>query len=170
MVASVAFVASQLACEHLAGGVRSHNLLNRSGLPAISNWWGLFVLPTLGWLFGMRPRNHLTATRRSGSSMGIWLGLGAALLYGGAMAGSFQLGFAPVTSSLFLGLFLIAVALPVYRAEYVLGFVMGMTFTFGGVLPALVATVFATISFLVRLASRFLVSVVRLLRSPPDVA
>lgn len=84
------------------------------------------------------------------------------------MAASFELGVDPVTSGLFMGLVLVALALPIYRAEYVLGFVMGMTLTFGGVLPALVATVFASLSFLARLAYRFVVSVVRSRRSRAD--
>ena len=44
--------------------------------------------------------------------------------------------------------------LPVYRGEYVLGFVLGMTFTFGAILPtaaaAFVAIVSAIAHYLVR--------------------
>ena len=41
---------------------------------------------------------------------------------------------------------LLALVFRVYRAECVLGFVLGMTFTFGAILPALVASVTAVIS------------------------
>ena len=44
-----------------------------------------------------------------------------------------------------LGLFPLAMFFPIYRAECLLGFVIGMTFTFGGVLP----TVFGSILVLV---------------------
>jgi hypothetical protein len=40
-----------------------------------------------------------------------------------------------------LGLFPFALFLPVYRAEYLLGFVIGMSFTFGVVLPTGVGTI-----------------------------
>ncbi len=74
------------------------------------------------------------------------------------MAVSFQLGAEAITSGLFLGLFLIAFALPVYRAEYMLGFVTGMTFAFGGVLPTLVAGVFAATSYVVRSVFRWIIA------------
>ena len=47
---------------------------------------------------------------------------------------------------LFLGLIVAALLVPVYRAEYVLGFMLGMTFTFGAVLPSLIACMLATFS------------------------
>ncbi len=49
---------------------------------------------------------------------------------------------------LFLGF---AILLPVYRGEYQLGFVIGMTVTFGPVIPVLFGAVFAGISALVHL-------------------
>ncbi len=45
---------------------------------------------------------------------------------------------------------MIALVLPVYRVEYVFGFVVGMTYTFGGVLPVLVSIVFGSVSLVTR--------------------
>jgi hypothetical protein len=47
---------------------------------------------------------------------------------------------------MFLGVSVIALVLPIYRAENVLGFVLGMTFTFGAVLPTAVGSVVAMLS------------------------
>ncbi|MEO8780207.1 MAG: hypothetical protein ABI389_16275, partial [Rhodanobacter sp.] len=44
--------AALLVHEHYTSGVRSHHLLDRPDLPAISNWFGLIVMPVLGWLLG----------------------------------------------------------------------------------------------------------------------
>lgn len=160
-VAALLFVAALLAHEYANGGVRSHHLLDRADLPAISNGFGLVVLPVLGALFGLRIGKARAPSARSGSSAGVWLGLVAATAYGGGLAVSFALGASTITSSLLLGLFVLAVVLPIYRTECILGFVVGMTFTFGAVLPALVATVFATISLVLRLVFRAVVAVVR---------
>ena len=53
-----------------------------------------------------------------------------------------------------MGMLLLALLLPVYRAECVLGFVLGMTFTFGAILPTMVASVIAVFSALVQLCVR----------------
>ena len=64
VVALFASVA-HLAWEHTHGGVQSHHFLARPDLPAISNWWGLIILPSLGWLASR------SATRDAASDDGI---------------------------------------------------------------------------------------------------
>ena len=160
---SVGFVAALLAHEHFDGGVRSHHLLDGPDFPAISNWFGLIVLPLLGWLLGARLRKQMTSAVAHGSSMRSGICLVCSLLYGAALATSFEAGAPSMASGLFLGLFLLAVALPLYRIEYIFGFVVGMAFTFGAVLPALVAVVVAAVSALVHFAFRAVMSA----RRPP---
>lgn len=48
----------------------------------------------------------------------------------------------------------IAVLLPSYRAEYVLGFVLGLTYTFGAVFPTFLASVMSAIAAVVHLVVR----------------
>lgn len=160
-LSSMVFVAALLAHEHFNGGVRSHHMLDRRDLPAISNWFGLVVLPLLGWLLGVRLRNHVNSSRRSGASIGIGIVLVCSLLYGAALAASFELGASTLTSGLFFGLPLLAVILPVYCIEYIFGFVVGMAFTFGAVLPAMLALVVAAVSALLHFAFRALMSAIR---------
>jgi hypothetical protein len=38
---------SLLLWEHLQGGVLSHHLRNDPELPAISNWWGGLLVPSI---------------------------------------------------------------------------------------------------------------------------
>lgn len=160
-LAALLFTAAHLGYEYLNGGVRGHHVLNRADMPLISNWLGVLVLPLLGWALGIRLRNQLNAVGERTSTRVICLGFAAALLYGAALAISFERDASTVTSSLFFALFVVAVVLPIYRAEYILGFVMGMTVTFGGVLPALISVIFVTTSFVVRYLLRMLVSAVR---------
>ena len=165
-VATLGLAGLHLGHEHFNGGVRAHHLLADPDLPLISNWLELAVLPVLGWLFGARVGRlrGLGSPRRPGAPRSLWLAFGGALAYGALLASGFETGASDLTSALFFALFLIAVALPVYRAEYVLGFVLGMTFTFGGVLPVLIGSVFVILSLAVRLVARAAVWAVRVLR------
>jgi hypothetical protein len=159
LLAGLAFAMVHLGLEHADGGVRSHHLLNRPDLPAISNWIGLVTLPLLGWAVGLRARAR-------GTARSVWVPLAGAMAYGAALAVSFELGAADATSTIFLGLFVLATVLPVHRVEYVAGFVTGMTITFGGALPLIVAAVVASLSLLVRGCVRALVAWRRSRRAP----
>lgn len=145
-----------LAWEHTHGGVPSHHLLNRSDMPAISNWWGALLLPVLTWFLlgrihrrsGEQPREQPGET--AGTSTyppGAAAGFTGALVYGVLLSVFFTLEYSALASYLFQGLFLLALFLPIYRAEYILGFVLGMTFTFGAVLPTLFGSLVAGIAF-----------------------
>lgn len=147
-----------LAWEHFHGGVQSHHLLHRSDLPAVSNWWGVVVLPCLAWsLIGRiqsRASSSFVVRRMSGLPAGIVAGFVGAMFFGTALAVAFTYGHEGVASYMFLSLFPIALLLPIYREEYILGFVLGMTFTFGAVLPTAFSCIFAAISVLFRLCVR----------------
>lgn len=160
-VTALAFAVVHLAFEHFTGGVQSHHLLNRPDLPAISNWLGLATLPLLGVVLGLRIRRHPGQSQFVGMPLPVLTALAGAFLYGGILAASFELGASAVTSAAFIGLFVCALAFPVYRAEYVTGFVTGMTVTFGGVLPLFVAVIVAGISFLARYSFRLVVTLLR---------
>ena len=134
--------------------------MNNAELPAISNWIGLLLLPGLAWFLNGRllrrvlnPPSGVTAKKVVSSLL---RGFVLSLLFGAALAISFVQGYEAVNSYLFIALFPIALVVPVYRSEYILGFILGLTFTFGAVLPTGIALVFASISAAVRLCIRFL--------------
>ena len=148
-----------LAWEHFHGGIASHHFLNRADMPAVSNAWGLLLLPVMSWFLGGIALRRSIATaaavtinvpggqaEAAGLARGVFVGFFAGLLFGASLAATFSLGYHDVTSILFFGMLLLALVFRVYRAECVLGFVLGMTFTFGAILPALVASVTAVIS------------------------
>ena len=148
-----------LAWEHFHGGIASHHFLHRADMPAVPNAWGLLLLPVMSWFLGAIPLRRSMATaaavtinapggqaEAAGLARGVFVGFFAGLLFGASLAATFSLGYQDVTSILFFGMLLLALVFRVYRAECVLGFVLGMTFTFGAILPALVASVTAVIS------------------------
>lgn len=149
-VAMLAFAVLHLAFEHFTGGVQSHHLLARADLPSVSNWFGLLVLPALGGLVALRARAHAASARWAGVPRSMWAALVGAAIYGAVLAISFEQGASSLTNATFLGLFVLALVLPVYRVECLAGFVIGMTITFGPVLPLLIASIVALVSLIIR--------------------
>lgn len=153
--AALLFELAHLGWEHLHGGVPAHHLLNRADLPAVSNWWGALLIPALSWFLTGRIWRR-TAEQNGANSPGarlpgaILAGFLGAVLYGAALSAAFTVN-SPVVSYLFLGLFAVSVLVRTYRAQYVLGFVLGMCFIFGAVLPTVIALVVASFSGLVHM-------------------
>ena len=142
---------AHLVWEHLHGGVRSHHILNRADLPAISNAWGALLLPAMAWFLSGRVQKRITSQSHAKDAAAmlpasVVAGFVGTLVFGTLFAGSFAYGYETVTGYLFQGLIVLALLLPLCRAEWVLGFVLGMTFTFGAVLPTVVGSVIAALS------------------------
>ena len=142
---------AHLAWQHFNGGVASHHLLQRADLPAISNWWGAVLLPAVTWfLTGRIGKRIASRADRTGATTrvpsGIVAGFVAALAFGVVLSIAFSFDYASVSSTMFLGVLVLAMFLPLYRAECVLGFILGMAFTFGAVLPTAIAALIAAIA------------------------
>ncbi len=140
-----------LAWEHFHGGVRIHHFLARSDMPAMSNWWGLMVLPVLAWLVTGRLQKRIALNTggedaASKFPVRVVVGFAGALLFGTLLSVSFTRGDETIAAYLFQCILLLALLLPVYRAECLLGFVLGMTVTFGAVLPTIVGSIIAALS------------------------
>lgn len=145
-VIAFAAAAAHLAWEASHGGIQSHHLLNQADLPAVSNSWGLLVLPVLGWLAAYFVRRRATSSAHAPSrALAAFCG---SLVVALALSAAFRLELSNVTAGLFFAVLLSGVALRTYRAEYVFGFVLGMTFVFGSVLPTMAALVTGTVSVL----------------------
>ncbi len=144
---------AHLAWEHLHGGVVSHHLLANPDLPAISNWFGLLLIPALTWFLVGRIERRIASGAPGSSRAAIVAGFAAALVYGASLALALASKFGSI-DMVFFALFAIGLVVPIYRAQFVLGFVLGMTFTFGAVLPTIIASVFAAYSSLAHLVFR----------------
>ncbi|MGN6313384.1 MAG: hypothetical protein ACTHMO_06460 [Rhodanobacteraceae bacterium] len=143
---ALVFAAALLAWEVTHGGVPSHHFLDRADMPTVSNWWMLIVLPVLGWLASRSVlRRAPTDPRALPKACAAIIG---ALLVGVALSVAFVTthGKGDASSYVFFAAIASGLVFPIYRAEYVFGFVLGMAFTFGAVLPTLFALIAACIS------------------------
>lgn len=148
-----------LAWNHYHGGVPSHHLLAREDLPSISNWWGGLLLPLLTWFLLYRIQKRFipeNAEKLKGSKypMNIVYGFTVALFFGILLSTFFTFGYSDIPGYMIMALFPLALFFPIYRAECLLGFVIGMTFTFGAVLPTLIGSLFAVIGAVLYLLVR----------------
>jgi hypothetical protein len=140
-----------LIWEYYHGGVPSHSFMARKDMPSISNWWGGLLLPVLAYFSFNRVQkrlfmgeNSVVLPQKLQSVLFLFI---AGLLYAGAMAYCFVTNKEDINGILFPGLFLLALIFPLFRAEFFLGFVMGMTYTFGTILPTFIASLFVGISY-----------------------
>lgn len=163
---ALAFEILHLGLEYMDGGVQVHHLLARPDLPAISNWWGLLLVPALAWFLTgriarrIRRQNPFGASTRRRVPAAIMIAFTASLAYGAALSFAFISSFDAI-SYVFLAAFAVSLLVPTYRAEYILGFVLGMSFTFGAVLPTVVAIVIASFSRIMHLAYSAAVRLIR---------
>jgi hypothetical protein len=162
---------SLLAWNHYHGGVPSHSILARKDMPSISNWWGALLLPLLTWFLLYRVQKRLSRTMATNSELSmipteVMYGFAGALLFGIALSTFYTLGYSAIPGYMVNSLFLIALFFPIYRAECLLGFVIGMTFTFGAVLPTGIGSIFALIGAVLYLLVRPLVLKIVSLAAP----
>lgn len=134
-------VALVLAVQHHVDGVPEHYLFGVEELPALSDWWGLVLLPVLTWaaLGRIKPGYDGEALLKD---------LIGGLLFGGALAFFYEHGRLDLFDFLGVGLLLLALSYPIYRAGCVLGFAFGAAYAFGPVMPALAACGLAPAAYL----------------------
>jgi hypothetical protein len=151
---AIVFAVVLLAWEFTHGGVPSHHFLDRADMPTVSNWWMLVVLPVLAWLASRSVLRRVPADPKAFAKASAAV-VGAALV-GIALSIAFVTtnGKGDASTYIFFAAILSGLVLPTYRAEYVFGFVLGMAFTFGAVLPTLAALFAAALSAIFHLLIR----------------
>ena len=167
-----------LLWQYFNGGVPSHHLLNRADLPAISNWWGVAVLPALTWLLLMRINKRVLGKAQQGIEQStkqatekfpsnIVFSFVAALMYGGLMSSFFVMGNQEITGVMFQGIFVLALFFRLYREGCALGFILSMSFAFGAVLPTIFACVIGLAAVILYHFPRFIYAMIstRLVRN-----
>jgi len=163
-----------LAWDHYHGGVPAHHILAKEDLPSISNWWGGLLIPVLTWFLLYRIQKRIDKTNSQNREAHISLKpilyrFFGALLFGIALSAFFSSGNTDMPGYMILAIFPLALFLPIYRSECLLGFVIGMTFTFGGVLPIGIGSILlllcAILYLLIRPAILYVVSRVASMRS-----
>ena len=151
--------------EYVNGGVVTHHLLADEDMPGVSNWWGLVIIPLLAWitvaairyrrrgsaasLQDLRKKDKIVLKRFLAALI---FGMGASLLW------KFKLD--DVLQYYILIPVVIAFFRPVHLPEFLLGFTLGMLYSFGGVLPVIVGLVLMILCFVIRKLTQWIGSAV----------
>jgi hypothetical protein len=137
-----------LLWNYFNGGIPSHHLLAKEELPEISNGWGGLSLPLFSWLmiYRIQRREKLTGVKFPNHVLIAFL---IALIYGIVLSVFFSFGLNDIPFYMFIGGWITALFFPIYRAECLLGFVIGLTCTFGAVLPMFIGFVITAIGFVI---------------------
>ncbi len=139
--------------DYYHGGVPKHYLLAQEGLPGFSNWWGLLTLPLLTWgvisLLQKRVEKYtvLNPETKEGFSE-VLIGFFGSLIFGLIMSILWELDLEYILQYLIFLPIPISLFRPLHLPEYLLGFVLGMAFTFGGVLPILFGIIILFLCFI----------------------
>ncbi len=157
---------SLLTWNYYHGGVPSHHILANKDLPEISNLWGALLLPLLSWFLAYRLKKRIFLQRDGHAELAAIkhavYAFTITLVYGVVTAGFFSYGYPDMTGNMMIGIFVLALFFPVYRSECLLGFVIGMSVTFGAVLPTGIGLILTLIAFVlfhgVRPAALFVAS------------
>jgi len=155
---------SMLIWQYLHDGVPIHYLFRNPDLPAISNWWGGFILPVLSWVLVGRIQKRILKLSDLQSARHCKITLinfVISLIYGALLSLAFIYGYEEVSSVMFPGILVFAVFFKVYREEFLLGFILSMSVTFGAVLSTLFGSIIASISVVVYFLVRFIWSKVQ---------
>ena len=161
-VAIAVVIALLLGWQHFNGGVPSHHLLADPSLPKLSNWWGLLTLPTLAWFLLGRIERRRRAN--PAAPHGDFAAFTGALVFGAMLSLLFTAGRHDATGYMAQSVFVLALFYPIHRAACVLGFVIGMTWTFGAVLPMIAAGIFAAVGAVIYHGVRFIYARMTMLR------
>ena len=149
---TILFVVGYLLWEHLNGGILSHHLMYHPDYPSISNWWGLLILPFLAWLSTERIEKRITlqpndAPVRAKILRVVRIGFFGMLILSFVQSFSFSVGYENVAIYLSLGLVVVGLFLPIYRAECIFGYVFGSIVFTGAIIPLIGILVMAGISW-----------------------
>ncbi|PVY37963.1 hypothetical protein [Pontibacter virosus] len=142
------FILSMLLLDHFHGGVPSHHILQSENYPAISNWWSGLSLPILTWFLLTRVKRRVDrqqVQQLNNSIKGAIQLFITGLVLGILIAISFEYGYSPFLDNVLYIILLLSLFIPIYYAEFILGFVIGMTYTFGAILPTAFILVVAII-------------------------
>ena len=141
---------SFLFWEHFHGGVTSHHLLHQQDLPSISNWWSGILLPILTWFLLSRiekrldRKNSQTQQTNNSFSTVFWLFI-TGLVFGILLSTSFTNEYKPFLDNVLYIIIILSFIIPVYYSEFILGFILGMTYTFGAIIPTVFILIVAVI-------------------------
>lgn len=139
-----------IAWDYFHGGIPTHYLLHDDNMPGFPNWLGGIILPFFTWFLLYRIHKRIDNTEGDVASESLRIVLFrfiAAALVAIAISVCFIHDVKEI--DYILGAVLVlAFFFPIYKSEYLLGWVLGASFTFGAIIPMGFGSIFALVFFI----------------------
>ena len=141
---------SHIIWDHFHGGIPVHYVLRNPDLPGIPNWLGGIIFPFFTWhlLYSIHKRidkPDLTVTSERFNR--VILRFFASFCVSVLIAICYLNGIDAV-DFIMVSLFILAFIFPLYKSEFLLGWVLGSAFTFGAILPMVFGSILAGLFFI----------------------
>lgn len=149
--------------DHFHGGIPTHYLLHNADLPGIPNWLGAIVLPFFTWFLLHRIQKRINGADvpvASESTRKVLLRFLSAFIISVSIAIFFTMEI-DVIDYIMGSIFILAFVFPLYKSEYLLGWVLGSAFTFGAIIPIGFGSIFALIFFVFYKVGRAIIGLFR---------
>ena len=143
-----------LIWDYFHDGVPSHHILDQKNLPAISNWWSGILLPILTWILLGKIKSRIENQTKIDSQYKsaitrVLVRFSIGLVFGIILSVSFINNYKPFLDNVLYLLLILSFIVPIFFSEFILGFVLGMTYTFGAILPTAFILIMAAIGFVI---------------------
>ncbi|UJH67741.1 hypothetical protein [Allomuricauda sp. SCSIO 65647] len=142
--------------DHFHGGIPVHYLFMDKNMPPFPNWLGGIILPFFTWIALYRIHKRVDAPDSKNTlrlAVGRFL---AALLVAASISVCFENGI-EIPNYILYSIFVLAFIFPLYKSEYVLGWVLGSSYSFGAMIPMLFGIVLAGVFFVFYKVGRALI-------------
>jgi len=137
-----------VAWDYVHEGIPVHYILHSTDMPGIPNWWGAIVLPFFTYFLLFRISKRLEEADNKESLNLIGLRFLGGILFAVSISISFMNGI-DITDYIMGLIFILALVFPLYKSEYLLGWVFGSAFSFGAIIPILFGSILCLIFFVI---------------------
>ncbi len=123
-----------LAWDYFHGGIPTHYILHDDSLPGIPNWLGGIILPFFTYFLLYRIHKRLNTENINESLKKVGLRFFIAALLSTIISICFLNGI-DIIDYIMGSILILAFVFPLYKSEFLLGWVIGSALTFGAIIP-----------------------------------
>ncbi|MGB3150723.1 MAG: hypothetical protein WBB27_08665 [Maribacter sp.] len=134
--------------DYFHSGIPTHYILQSEDMPGIPNWWGGIVLPFFTYFLLHRIQKRFNRPESNESLKQVGLRFLGGLLFAISISVCFMNGI-EATDYIMGLIFILAFIFPLYKSEYLLGWVLGASFTFGAIIPIGFGSILCFLFFLI---------------------
>lgn len=136
-----------IAWDYFHGGIPTHFLFQDENMPGIPNWLGGIVLPFFTYFLLYRIHKRIDSPNSKENIQQVVLSFLASALVAISIAICFTNGI-DVIDYIMGALLILAFFKPLYKAEYLLGWILGSSFTFGAIIPIVFGSLICLLFFI----------------------